>query len=105
MVRVRKQQEPSATGRATSVQTMALSTKRLASHAAVAGLFVATNPALAGVYQALCSGGSECSVTLANGQIAMPGLVIQKDQVLSWSQGGSGSKTWHSRTMCRPTSS
>jgi hypothetical protein len=48
---------------------------------------------MAAVYQALCSGGSECTVTLANGQIGMPGLVIPKDQVLSWSQGGSGSKT------------
>lgn len=45
------------------------------------------------MYQALCAGGSECTVTLANGQIAMPGGVIDKDQVLSWSQGGSGSKT------------
>jgi hypothetical protein len=52
-----------------------------------------STPAMAAVYQALCSGGSECTVTLANGQIGMPGLVIQKDQVLSWSQGGSGSKT------------
>ena len=72
---------------------MALTSKRLASTAAVAACLLAGNPALAGVDQALCSGGSECSVTLANGQIAIPGLVIQKDQVLSWSQGGSGSKT------------
>jgi len=50
-------------------------------------------PATAAVYQALCSGGGECTVTLANGQISMPGTTIQKDQVLSWSQGGSGSKT------------
>jgi hypothetical protein len=48
---------------------------------------------MAAVYQALCPGGGECTVTLANGQISMPGTTIQKDQVLSWSQGGSGSKT------------
>jgi hypothetical protein len=72
---------------------MHLSTRRLASTTAAAALLLAANPSLAGVYQALCAGNSECSVTLANGQIAMPGLVIQKDQILSWSQGGSGSKT------------
>jgi hypothetical protein len=58
---------------------------------AVIGL--SASPGLAAVYQAICSNGSECSVTLANGQIITPGLVIKKDQVLSWSQGGSGSKT------------
>lgn len=72
---------------------MALSTKQLASSATVAACLLAAHPAIAGVYQALCPGGSECSVTLANGQIAMPGMTIQKDQVLSWSQGGSGSKS------------
>lgn len=51
------------------------------------------NPAMAAVYQALCPGGGECTVTMANGQLSMPGTTIQKDQVLSWSQGGSGSKT------------
>ena len=45
------------------------------------------------MYQALCTGASECTVTLANGQIGTPGLVIQREQVLSWSQGGSGTKT------------
>lgn len=60
--------------------------------AAVALVF-STTPSLAGVYQALCAGNTECTVTLANGQITAPGVVIQKDQVLSWSQGGSGSKT------------
>jgi hypothetical protein len=66
---------------------------RLSVVVATACIALNSTPAMAAVYQALCSGGSECTVTLANGQIGMPGLVIQKDQVLSWSQGGSGSKT------------
>jgi hypothetical protein len=49
--------------------------------------------ASAGVYQAICSGGNLCTVMLANGQISLPGTTIEKDQILSWSQGGSGSKT------------
>jgi hypothetical protein len=57
------------------------------------GLLLAATPARAGVYRALCAGGSECTVTLANGQISLPGQVIPKEQVLSWSQGGSGSKS------------
>ena len=59
----------------------------------VGGLLLAATPARAGVYRALCAGGSECTVTLANGQISLPGQVIPKEQVLSWSQGGSGSKS------------
>lgn len=66
---------------------------RLAAGAAATAIGVTATPGLAAVYQALCTGGSECTVTLANGQIVTPGLVIQKEQVLSWSQGGSGSKT------------
>jgi hypothetical protein len=66
---------------------------RLAAGAAATAIGVTATPGLAAVYQALCTGGSECTVTLANGQIGTPGLVIQKEQVLSWSQGGSGSKT------------
>ena len=58
---------------------------------AVIGL--SASPGLAAVYQAICSNGSECSVTLANGQIITPGLAINKDQVLSWSQGGKGSQS------------
>jgi hypothetical protein len=64
----------------------------LAGVAAISIGFVAT-PTQAAVYQALCSGGGNCTVTLANGQLAMPGLTLQKDQILSWSQGGSGTKT------------
>ncbi|MCP9861239.1 MULTISPECIES: hypothetical protein [unclassified Cyanobium] len=66
---------------------------RLAAGAAATAIGVTATPGLAAVYQALCTGGSECTVTLANGQIGTPGMVIQKEQVLSWSQGGSGSKT------------
>jgi len=65
----------------------------LAATATSALALLAGQPGLAGVYQAICSGGAECSITLANGQIAMPGQVIKKEQVLSWSQGGSGSKS------------
>ena len=70
---------------------MRYSSVRLA--AASSALIISATPSMAGVYQALCSGNSECTVTMANGQISAPGVVIQKDQVLSWSQGGSGSKT------------
>ena len=73
--------------------TMHSSIYRLAAGAAAAAIGISATPGLAAVYQALCTGGSECTVTLANGQIGTPGLVIKKDQVLSWSQGGSGSKT------------
>jgi hypothetical protein len=66
---------------------------RLVAGTAAAAIGLSATPGLAAVYQALCTGGSECTVTLANGQIGTPGLTIQKDQVLSWSQGGSGSKT------------
>lgn len=72
---------------------MLLNTKRLASLVAASSLFLNGSPGLAAIYQAVCSGGSECTVTLANGVISIPGLAIKKDQVLSWSQGGSGSKT------------
>jgi len=56
-------------------------------------LIIQQGSALAGVYQALCPGGAACSVTLMNGQVSMPGLTIPKDSILSWSQGGSGTKT------------
>lgn len=60
---------------------------------ALGSTLLVSTPALAGVYQALCSGGSECTVTLGNGKIGMPGLSIERNQVLSWSQGGSGTQT------------
>ena len=72
---------------------MHLTPKRFTALAAAATISITCTPGTAAVYQALCSGGSECTVTLANGQISMPGLVINKQQLLSWSQGGSGSKT------------
>ena len=46
----------------------------------------------AGVYQAICSTGSNCTVTLANGKIIMPEAIIEKENILSWSQVGAGSK-------------
>jgi len=67
--------------------------QRLVAVVSATALGLNITPGMAAIYQALCAGGSECTVTLANGQIGMPGLVIDKGQVLSWSQGGSGSKT------------
>ena len=58
-----------------------------------AGLAMQPLPGMTAAYSALCSGNNNCSVVLGSGKIAMPGLVIDKERVLSWSQGGSGSKT------------
>ena len=33
----------------------------------------------AGVYQAICSTGSNCTVTVANGKIIMPEAIIEKE--------------------------
>ena len=46
----------------------------------------------AGVYQAICSTGSNCTVTIANGKIIMPEAIIEKENILSWSQVGEGTK-------------
>ena len=46
----------------------------------------------AGVYQAICSTGSRCTVTIASGKIISPGVIIEKENILSWTQGGAGSK-------------
>ena len=51
------------------------------------------SPVIAGSYEAICSNGNRCSVILASGKITTPSAVIEKDNVLSWVQGGSGSKT------------
>jgi hypothetical protein len=67
--------------------------RRYALQLTAALLIIQQGSALAGVYQALCPGGAACSVTLMNGQVSMPGLTIPKDSILSWSQGGSGTKT------------
>ncbi|SBO42665.1 hypothetical protein [Cyanobium sp. NIES-981] len=61
--------------------------------ALLAGVALQAAPAMAGVYQALCAGGQECTVTIANGALNLPGQSIPREQILSWSQGGSGSKT------------
>ena len=50
-------------------------------------------PVMAGSYEAICSIGGRCTVILAAGKITTPSAVIDKTRVLSWSQGGSGSKT------------
>lgn len=72
---------------------MRSSLSRSAAFSAAAGVLLLGTPGMAGVYQALCAGGAECTVTLANGQIVLPNESISKEQVLSWSQGGSGTKT------------
>lgn len=59
----------------------------------VLALSIVPTPGMAGVYKALCTGGANCTVTLANGQIVTPSQTIAKDQVLSWSQGGGGSRS------------
>ena len=67
--------------------------RRYALQLTAALLIIQQGSALAGVYQALCPGGPACSVTLMNGQVSMPGLTIPKESILSYSQGGSGTKT------------
>jgi len=47
----------------------------------------------AGVYQAICAGGNKCTVTIASGRIMTPSGIIKKENILSWNQGGSGSKS------------
>ena len=61
--------------------------------ASALGILSLQNPVIAANYSAICSGGTECSVLLGVGKISMPGLTINRDKVLSWSQGGSGTKT------------
>ena len=46
----------------------------------------------AGVYQAICSTGSRCTVTIAGGKIISPSGTIDKEKILTWTQGGEGSK-------------
>ena len=61
--------------------------------AVAAGAMVWPTATQAAAYNAICTGGGNCNVVLGAGRISLPGLVIDKDQVLSWSQGGSGTKT------------
>jgi hypothetical protein len=66
--------------------------------ATLAGVLVCTQlsapiPAIAGAYEAICDGDNQCTVTMGAGRLTMPGLAIEKEKILSWSQGGSGSKT------------
>ena len=46
----------------------------------------------AGSYSAICQDGGQCNVILINGKINIPGLSIDSDDVISWSQGGKGSQ-------------
>ena len=46
----------------------------------------------AGVYEALCAGDNPCTVTIAGGKILTPSATIAKGDILSWSQGGAGTK-------------
>lgn len=50
-------------------------------------------PCLAMTYEAICPGGNRCTVILGGGKITTPSVIIDKQSVLSWGQGGSGSKT------------
>ena len=59
---------------------------------AIAGTLVPTGSS-AGSYSAICEGGGECNVILVNGKINIPGLSIDSNDVISWSQGGKGSRT------------
>ena len=65
----------------------------LASAVAAVGVLLLQTPGIAASYAAICPGDTECSVLLGIGKISLPDLTINKDKVLSWSQGGSGSKT------------
>lgn len=60
---------------------------------AVAASVAFQTPVVAGAYEAICSGGDRCNVVIASGKVSMPSVVIEKENILSWSQAGSGSKT------------
>jgi hypothetical protein len=72
---------------------MAKGFSRLPQIGAVLALQLMPLLAQAGSYSALCSNNNACSVILGNGKISLPGLTLDKEQVLSWAQGGAGSKT------------
>ena len=59
---------------------------------ATSGALIPT-ASIAGIYSAICEDGGECNVILVNGKINIPGLSIDSDDVISWAQGGKGSKT------------
>ena len=72
---------------------MKLAVRALTSVAVIASSQIAVPAAVhAGVYQAICSTGSNCTVTIANGKIIMPEAIIEKENILSWSQVGAGTK-------------
>ena len=56
------------------------------------GVSLIPTDSTAGSYTAICQDGGECNVILVNGKINIPGLSIDSDDVISWSQGGKGSQ-------------
>ena len=71
---------------------MKMSTRSVAL-GAIAAIYAALPlAAQAGVYQAICSTGNRCTVTIAGGKIISPSGVINKQDILAWTQGGAGSK-------------
>ena len=84
---------PKDIGYRNTFEMSALIVRKVAAFAALACLAAVQPSAEAGIYQALCEGGSECTVTLSNGKLITPGSTIPKERILSWSQGGSGTKT------------
>ena len=72
---------------------MAFQKRKIALLAGSFGALALQAPVIAGSYEAICSTGGRCNVILAAGKITIPSAVIEKDNVLSWVQGGSGSKT------------
>lgn len=68
-------------------------TRKIALLVSSIGALALQAPVVAGSYEAICSTGNTCNVILAAGKITTPSVVIEKDNVLSWVQGGKGSKT------------
>ena len=69
------------------------STTRNAAFGALAAIQIAIPlAAQAGVYQAICSAGNRCTVTIAGGKVISPSGVINKQDILAWTQGGAGTK-------------
>ena len=66
---------------------------RLLSLGTALALTSAAIPSQAASYSALCGSQNNCTVLLGAGKLSMPEVSIEKDRILSWSQGGSGTKT------------
>lgn len=46
----------------------------------------------AGSYEAICAGRNKCTITIADDKLTTPGATIEKENILSWSEDGEGSK-------------